>query len=407
MNGQNNQSTHTIGYWLVLISLLGAVLLPPIQLRASLPKFEISDLIFPFLIMLTFVFYRNEIRNFFKSERSWLLGAGFFILIVIASILWNGRHLSLRDWFEPIKYVKLISFVFFFYLFIKAEQWFMVLKIIFSAVLLFNLLHYFNVLDFNGTVMKHYAAAHHLDFFGLNSIGEPATKRMIGTAGNPNNNAILFLAFVVAFLPGKLEQDRFKISFACLAILGVLACQSRTGFLALIVLMIVYFIVVRPGWKKFALLVLFTIVAFLSLQLLGNSYMGSVVDAAQLERAGVGRLEQWRRIIAAMPNHWFLGHGVNKDFMDERGIYAESEYFLVLFRYGIVGLLSFLSIWSFLFLRRMGQFKRRDGFLLLGILLIFAITSSTNAPMHSPKLALLFAMTTGTALILLKRERSH
>ncbi|MBL4862997.1 MAG: O-antigen ligase family protein [Crocinitomicaceae bacterium] len=398
MNGLNSSTLRKYGYWLIVITLIGTFLLPSFCVVPSIPKIEVSDITFPLLFLISVISFKRELVSFIKQHKALVLALSVLIAIAVISIIFNGRIKMYRDWFEPIKFFKLSCFIFFFYLFIDVSKWVSLIKFLFLGLVLFNLFHYFNVFHFNEIIEPYYAAPHHLDFFGLNSIGEPATKRMIGTVGNPNNNAILFLIFLVLFLQKK-NSNKSDIIFSIVAIIGVLACQSRTGFVALLLILIVSFIVKRPSWKIIFSLCLVTIAGFLILELFGNSYIGSLANAVTMESAKAGRYEQWTKIIDAMPGHWVLGHGVNKEYFEEREIYAESEYFLVLFRYGGIGLISLLAIWTTLFFGQIKSIRSSAGMFLLGTIIVFTITGLTNSPLHSTKLSIIFALMVGVSFI--------
>ena len=385
--------------FLLVLSFVGAIMLPPLYLYSSFPAFELSDFAFPILVSIVLLYYRNQIADFYHKHRALTLSFSVFVFITIVSIIWNSRVHELRDWFEVIKYFKFIFFLFLFYIFFNGKQLIKLFSIVFIAVFLFNLLHYFNVANFNQLIEPYYAAAHHLDFFGLNSIGEVATKRALGTLGNPNNNGLVFLLFAICFLPRENSFKRNQFILLALAILGVFMCQSRTGILAYALVLISYFITMRSTWQVMLTLVLLSIGYYTLLLFMGNIYLNSLGDVAHLKNSGIGRLVQWKKIVSSMPNHWLFGHAPNKQYFEANSIYSESEYFLVLFRYGIVGIFSFLVFW-WLWIRNYalkysGKFK-----LGLYLALIYLMGAVTNNPLQSPKIALFLGVL--MALTLLK-----
>jgi hypothetical protein len=278
----------------------------------------------------------------------------------------------------------------------------MAIKFVFIGIFVFNLFHYFDLFNFNSLIEPYYAPAHHLDYFGLNSIGEPATKRALGTLGNPNNNGFLFLLFCFLFLPYKKVQFGWKpLLLPSLAIIGLMACQSRTIFLVYLILIIFYFLLIQREWRYIVYFTLFSILIFTIFIFNGNTYIESLGDTSITQHSAIGRMQQWSKILNEMPGFWLFGHGPDKQFFEQNGIFAESEFVLLLFRYGSLGVISFF-IWMFVLpIRKISNRLRlnRSMFLLVLILIFSGIT---NAPFHNVKLNVFIACV--LALELLKRN---
>jgi hypothetical protein len=400
MGGQKIGANYAtiIGQILVILSIAGAILLPPIELNPNYPKIEISDVTFPILALLLALFCRTTFLEKLIAHRKIVMAFAVFVGIVVFSILLNGRVTQVRDWFEVLKYVKFIFFIFVIYTFFSKSQIYRFMTPLLLAVFAFNLLHYFNVLDFNRLIEPYYAAPHHLDFFGLNSIGEPATKRALGTLGNPNTNGLLFLMFVLLFLPRVKAPNRVHLMLLALAIIGVFLCQSRTGLLAYALILLAYYITNPSHWKMVVAMIVFSFLIYGILALMGNLYLSSLGNVELMKSAGVGRLEQWKKIWASMPGHWFIGHAPEKEYFEKHGIYSESEYFLVLFRYGFVGLVAFIAFWGMWAKEYVLQFK--NGFKLgLFVLIVYMFSAITNNPLQSPKIALILGLLMALTLI--------
>jgi hypothetical protein len=347
-------------------------------------------LLLPFLTILAFTFHFGHIRDFVLKHKTLFLVFGSFVSLVVLSILWNRRLAIVRDWFEVIKYLQFLTYLLLFAVFVPVVILKSTFRWIFYALLIFNFLHYFNVFDFNMHVQPYYAAEHHLQFFGLNSLGEPATKRALGTLGNPNNNAFVFLLFVLLFLPKQKKIDNREISFLAFSIFGLFMCQSRTGFLAFVALLLVYFISMRSHWKTIATLLLIASGSFFILQLMGNFYLGSLTQVELLESSSIGRLEQWKKIIHSLQGKWLLGNAPSKEYFEAQNIHAESGYFLILFRYGILGVVAFLGVWFIWFrnytLKLHSTYKPA-----LYLLICYMVSAISNTPLHAPKIALFLA----------------
>ena len=405
-NGLNENLRPAIIRILLYLSLTGALLLPSIEISADLPKFELSDFSLPLLLALTSFDYGKKLPRFYKSSPllNWSVLA--FALLIACSILVNGRVSFYRDWFELFKLLKFLFFVFCFYSYNKWGELYGFLKVLFSVVFVFNILHYFDVLQFNRYVEPFYTSSVHIENFGVNSIGQPVTKRAIGTMGNCNNNAFYFLSFLILFIHHYFRsRSKWDFVFIVLALTGVFLCQSRIAFLSLILLLLIALVMLKTERKTLTIFLGITLLLYLVFFLFGNIYLSSIYQPQLIRDAGIGRLEQWVKILEAMPGHWVLGHAPDKEYFARNGIYAESEYFLVLFRYGVTGLLLF---GGFIILNLIHAFKVfRRHFIPFAFVLVYAVNALTNTPFYNVKLLLVFALFAAIILSLRDGKRDE
>jgi O-antigen ligase len=254
----------------------------------------------------------------------------------------------------------------------------------------------------------------HLFFFGLNSLLEPATKRMLGTLGNPNNNAILFLFFTVWYFPKKKWTVK-EIVFFFLSVIAVCSCQSRTGIIAFVVVFLLNYIFTKIKWWKIILqsiavmiiLLLFFTVNFLLDFLLDFSffkqnkltekienrdYVLSLVDGNAFSgNSWTVRLKIWKELSVQTLEKPIIGHAPQKNYFYQKKLYAENEYVLMAWRYGFSGLIFYLLIFliplkdSFRFARSQLEARR-----MLLLIVVFLITAITNVPLSNTILSVLF-----------------
>ncbi len=397
-----NRQDNTLLRWLRVLSVVilgSALLLPPFVVKEGLPKVEVSDLLFPFLFLNLLLFLRTETGrkglHFLRSIKVHLSLFVAFLVCIVISIAWNQRFSVLRDWFEFIKFAKFIALFVGFLIAFKPAEFRRLLLFFFLPVIVFNLAHYFDLFGFNNHVEGWYAPDVHLDLFGLDSQGNPATKRLLGTMGNPNVNALMFLFFLVTFLPLSHPTVRskslkyYKLA-AFVAIFGVMLSQSRTGLGALILVLLLYGLYVKDRRRDFLMYAAYTGLAFFMMDLIGNEYLTTVVDGDRLKHSKEGRMTQWLKILDAMEGKWIFGNAPYKEFFESNDIYSESEYFLILFRYGFVGLGVYLVWWGAHLIKvlKTKQFAR---FVVAAVPAIFFVAATTNNPMHANKLAVLIA----------------
>ena len=194
MNGLVSNKLKLILAGFIMASVL---LLPEIKLSSSFPTIQFIDIILPFVILILFVE-----RKFIEISKFYFIAIAFFFYILFTIFL-NNRQESLRDFFELYKLLKWIIVALYFSRIdavIFSKQF---IKPIFLIIIIANMLHYFNIFNFNYIVEHYYAGGVHIKTFGLNSLGQPTYKRMLGLSANPNINSMVFSFFSVLFFPKK------------------------------------------------------------------------------------------------------------------------------------------------------------------------------------------------------------
>ena len=233
--------TMTVGLLFITV-----IFFPFIQVHSSAPGFEVIDFIMPFLLLIFLSKWKS-----YPSKKIYFFIAlfGTYILLTIAI---NGRLGQIRDYFEIFKLIKFAAVIGLFTMvsyngFLK--KW---IKPIFVGLVLFNLIHYFDLFNFNEFLGKYYQAGQRVPSFGFNSIGQPTYKRMLGFPCNPNNNALIFLFFTAFFIPEIGKKLSLKsLAWFFTAVLMVFLCQSRTGLVILVVITIVHCLpIIKSESKK-------------------------------------------------------------------------------------------------------------------------------------------------------------
>jgi O-antigen ligase len=215
--------------------------------------------------------------------------------------------------------------------------------------------------------------------------------------GNPNENAILFLFYFAYFLSRTVDYIEIrKRVFIYLAFLCILLTQSRTGFISGVSVYVFWSIFTKQKLKTILYDLLFFVLSFgvaFSFNTLALSYFANTSTNLAENNSVLGRLEVWKKLYKMIEQKPFFGYGPNKDFFYENNLYAESEFVLLTWRYGVVGLFFYLG-WLLLPLYKTLSHSKLHSFyiLLLGIILINA---STNCPLSNPKILLLYAICIG------------
>jgi len=394
---------------------IALILFPPITLPYFTFKLQVIDFFMP--LFAGIIMYKKWYKNW---SLLYVKNFLFLIGIIVFSIILNKQWTAINDWFEVYKVIKwVLVFLVFKELYTpKINTAF--IDVIFIFLLIFNFLHYYNLFNFNQIVMPLYCGENsiRLTYFGLNSAGLPAAKRMMGTMANPNDNAILFLIFMIFYLP----KERWKtkdICFFVLCLIAFLACQSRTSLVAFLALIVVNFIVINIKWTKVAtysgLIVVVVLTFFYSHKIADffhleqlippgdvsailidemdiHSYSLTLLDGTALRSfSWTKRLELWKQYLSQFLESPIIGHAPQKNYFYEQKLYFENEYILFMWRYGLLGLISLIGFYLIPVKKifktiRSSEISKNA----LLFIIIFAICGLSNVPLSNTTLSLLF-----------------
>ena len=426
---------------LAIVIFITLLFFPFIRVADGFPGFEIIDILLPVLLLL---FIKNYSKIQHKKIYLFLAGFSGYVLLTIAI---NGRLGQLRDYFEIIKILK-FGMVIFLFSFVStkefSEKW---IRPVFIALVVLNFVHYFELFRLNYLLEHYYQAGERLARFGKNSLGQPTTKRMLGFACNPNYNSIIFLFFVVYFIP-KLKEKVKKVDliYFGVAMTMVFLCQSRTALLATTCVLLVYGILtVRSEFKKLVLVTLIilstfglsTIIAKVSINTGGSghyisdvnggdstlvdnldstnvykyeinddTYTESLIDGSAFESNSLQqRLAIWKHLWGMIMNKPLFGHGPYKEYFYDNKLYSESEYFMIAWRYGFIGLIVFLIFFIFPVKIASARLNSKFGLTLLLFAVVLAVSCSTNNAFSHKTIIVLYGMCIGLFIGSTKTEK--
>jgi hypothetical protein len=295
--------------------------------------------------------------------------------------------------------------------------------------------------DFNNTLELLYADSKHLIFFGKNTLGQPDTKRLLGTLGNPNNNSIGISFFFFYYLFSDQRKKYIKFLFINLSLLLIVASQSRTGFYSVTLIFIYYVLAHCKTLHKKLIYVGFYILCFIIVSKLqefetkisvtdsknsiitldkshdvvkqmndknkgpkeitdvsGTKYLSSVDFEDMDQNTSINsRLEIWKLLFKMIKEKPIFGHGPQKNFFYEKHLYPENEYILNFWRYGLFGLIVYVLFYA---IPIIGVFKK-DKYTIdpnFYFFILLSITAITNLPMSEPRISILVAMSFGFLL---------
>ena len=402
MHGLSKNSLSILGFFL----LFAAVMLPDIKLNASLPSIQIIDFLLPIIFVIIWVKRKTITPNFYT------LIPLVFSLYIIISIFITDNYKDLNPYFEVYKMLKVALLTVFFSL-INFNAVKNLVHVLFGILVLINFLHFFNLLHINFLLEHYYNGGIHLQFFGLDSIGAPAVKRLVGTMGNPNINGLLFGLFTIFYFPFKFKQKELIGFFT--ALLMTFLCQSRTSLVIIIAIILFTLVFHHSKFKlqQWLILLFGTCTIYLLSWMLATSffqytsYNNSLLDGTALFSGSVrSRWESWELLWNMIVQHPLFGYGPNKNFFYAHQIYSENEYLLMTWRYGIIGLILYLSIFIYPFIKFI---NRKEPYAIQAILLILLMTISalTNNPFTEKNILLIYIFGISWAFSKYLNQESH
>jgi O-antigen ligase len=311
------------------------------------------------LFMLAFVFILNlahMLRNKFRvTKNNYFLLFVFILLAQLVSILLSNTSVSfLVDLAELYRYILFgLAFCAGYWVFQSLNTSSMSIAVlgVFFFVLAICVVQYLF-----GPSMAYYL------FSGrsVEIINEQFVVRIIGTLGNPNYLGFLSVAFSYWAL-AKVALDRnfnYLVVFT-LAVGMLLFSQSRTAVLVFLMIgsIFLFGVFVSSSFKfgqKIKLFGLsFLIAMFSAIVFYGDGFVvfaylqsgfRSVVENGLENQSSFGaRLEIWNWYLGMIVQEPWFGFGPSKGFFLYD--FADNNFLLIMFRYGLVGLLCILLLW--------------------------------------------------------------
>lgn len=391
--GPNDRTLRILGF----LVLADVFFFPNVVVSSGLPSFQISDFLMPFLVF----FLLPHTEHLFREK--WARILIIFSLYIPVTMLINHQSVAIKDGFEVYKWFKLLI-LFTLFKVQNPKNIRPYIEYCFYILLIVNVLQFYDVGYFNDLLENIYGESIHFSMFGKDSLGNPAVKRLLGTMGNPNTNALLFLFFTVYFLPSF--QTVRKLTPFFLSLLFLFLCQSRTSVLALVVLLTIYFVVRRKEldisfkvWTLGAVVCLYGLAWMFSTSFFKyTSYSQSVLDgSAFYSHSYRGRWESWKILWNMIRSKPIFGYGPYKRFFTSQKLYSENEYILMWWRYGILG----LGLYMWTLFHPIYHFLQRKinlySLMAIGFVSIVVVSALTNNPLTERRISILFVFLLGSA----------
>lgn len=377
--------------------LLSIALLPNISLGGSLPSVRPEDTLIFLLLLLGA--RRLKLPN--ASDRRF---NNYLVLLLITGswmavcLLGNGRFLRISDHFEFYKLAKYAILAIFSYAVLSrypAKHCDRLMYVVFALLATFNLANYLDLFGFNHSIMPWYTSADRIASFGQDSMGNPATRRMLGTMGNPNNNGVLW-SLVAAYFLSRQGGKIYHLPLFLISLAMVMLSGSRTAFVGVMAMVFLYWLIGRHSAGQLALSLAAVALAFAVVVIFNIQYISMLWTTDLMENPSwLARLGIWKHLADMIINSPLIGYGPNKEYFYQNNLYSENEYLLMAWRYGIPGLLMYLGLFLIPTYQALRSRVSETALLVIMASAVMAISALTNNPFSEPRLVAIYALVVG------------
>lgn len=332
-----NNNLNKLVEHLVLFGLIGGLVIPSVNLGVGI------NVITPISIFLIFTMPQLVSGRRFKVD--WFIGIYMLILMsIFISINYGYIFLSVnesyRDYMELFRYFQFLPYLIVAkYLdYTSLEKKLMIYVLIAASVVIF--VSFFQITNFGSLAPFFgglYATTEHLDSMLYSS------KRVVATGSDPNVGAVI-TAFFLFFICFSKYKAIVKVTFISSLLIILLFTQSRTVLIGVGISLSILFVL----FSSFNIIIKLIVAAFTLL------LVPALFNSLQLEYVTVGlqmamdgdngslnaRFDNILTAIERWKESWLFGQGPAKS---SSLTVIDSEYALILQRYGSLGMFLFLS----------------------------------------------------------------
>ena len=392
-------------FFKIKILLIGILWLPYVKVSAALPQIRPDWIIVCLGILFGGNFINKKTKNIIGACIVLLISISFSTLYGLANL---GIQFLLRDIYEIFKPI-IYTFTYIYVVNSKLDPYRV------NEILKFSL---YNLVIISLFAVTQYFLPGPLDFITYIYVEETqyasfSGARVTGTMANPNDFGLLMVfGLALSFYNAAVNPKKplLNVLFIILLLVGVILSGSRTCFILSFIVLLLNFIKIvniRLYYRRSVALSFIIII-------LGLIFVGATdqsVLTRQMELLGnLANIKAWESRVYAVvytlkiiSEQWMIGHGPAKEAFIGSNI--DNEYIVILFRYGVIGLITHLLYVLtmmrnnvFLSLRKLIFQNNEIGFLLLTILLTSALFAYTAGIFLSfrlfPFFILLFGLST-------------
>ena len=383
---RNNLHLNLENFILLLVPL--TILLPPIRWSSTLPMIRFEEIIFYALFSIAILSLSIKHKIIINNKLIYVLLFIIFSMIIstVHAILYLNYLFSYRDVFEFAKIAKFILILL------------IVSNIEFEDKSYRN---FINIFIISMTISAIVGILQHLNIFNINNTISPLyttsqfgniDKRSVGTAANPNDFGFILncgIIFTLNYVFVYKKSIFLNILLIIVMIIAVILTVSRVAFFGMIMAIIYLIYIYKKQLKipKLYLILSFIIMGVASLIIIkfATKYfitrMSSGINIKN-DLSFLSRLLNWKNNLAIWKDSPIFGWGPAKGF---QSLIVDSEYILILRRYGIVGIISHLAFYIVPFLHfnrlKLSNFSNEGKIFIISaktIILVALINNFTN-----------------------------
>lgn len=399
----------------VPLLLVLSILFPYIRLPGDIPDVRPEFIIIVVvwcLIILAYLTEGRSVRLPYLSAYKWFAIFAIIIMLSITYVAWLNNQMPIwRDFWEI---VKLLLYFLIFVLIssqrithIDLRRYYKLALILFLISACFGFLQYINFAGINELVSPFYAPT---QMRGLLVHG-----RITGTTPNPNEFGALMVLAASLALSGALVYREWKLRLFCwfsLLIYGIalLLTLSRTSLVCLFIasIIIIFLFYKEKGLKGnfkrlFPLVLLGFLIIIVLLQVLPEKALARFSELLYFTEAPSwqARVGKWKTHYDIWLGSPLFGWGPGKA---EMSTIVDNEWLLILRRYGLFGLISFISLFGCLYngLFRIGRDNPETSVIALtvalrGTLISYSLYMMLASVYHSMQLMPILLLLLGLA----------
>ena len=213
--------------------------------------------------------------------------------------------------------------------------------------------------------------------------------RLNGTQTNPNDNGIALLLLMCLFY---LRKIRNKEIWAAIFVILILLTQSRTAFISLCFISILYFLPVLKtlNFKKIIAITSALVIAFSLMIVLGFNTLLLLFDGSAFQsNSFMVRVGNVQEVSNKLDGYYLFGYGKIQSFKSFFGRSIDNEIAFELAQFGMIGLFLYLLLIGVMHFLVQRQSGKRRAFMLTGLILLFG---TTNLSLLNSQVGILFCV---------------
>ena len=322
---------------IVLMLLCGALLFPVIPIGVM--RFRVSDIVALTLVPMLALSFQRTVKS---------CGL-FFLCIIVGAFVWSTLYsylflsvpMTIRD-VNELSRVLILVFVYWITVNVEPRSSERAILLFFRiatpVIIVFSLVQYFFPHQIPARILDLYGGAHHVETLLTRS-----HPRIFATGADPNIGGaiiLLFFFFHLSFYNERRRIASLAIALVFLVLLGFTA--SRTCLIALFLVMLLLVLFsgdVRPALKIFLLLLLplCAYMAWISVDYIRLGFLAFMAGENVSWETRLQLFEDAKNLFLISPVFgWGPAKAIHTTIVD-------GEYFLLLRRYGIVGLMCVVA----------------------------------------------------------------